>query len=177
LNQAIESTVTISRNRWKFVADLNLDLDVNLPRVECLPAEINQVLLNLVVNAADAIAEKNGNSGKRGVITVRTRCDENDAVIVVEDTGSGIPDEVRNRIFDPFFTTKDVGKGTGQGLAICYNVVVTKHCGTIEVESTPGVGSQFIVRIPLEVCRRDHDEDEDLAVAAAESDGSEGIIW
>ncbi len=150
LNEAIRSTATISRNRWKYVADLELDLDPDLPRVQCLPAEINQVLLNLIVNAADAIGEEVGESGGEiGDITVRTRVRGGMVVIEVEDTGCGIPDEIRNRIFDPFFTTKDVGKGTGQGLAICYNVVVNSHQGVIEVESTPGVGTTFRVSLPI----------------------------
>jgi signal transduction histidine kinase len=149
LNNAVTSTVTISRNRWKYVADLEMDLDPDLPTLNCVPADINQVLLNLIVNAADAIAEKFGQeSGNKGRIVVRTRSDGWSVVVEVEDNGMGIPDDIRRRIFDPFFTTKDVGKGTGQGLAICYNVVVRKHNGVIEVESTPGVGSVFRVTIP-----------------------------
>jgi signal transduction histidine kinase len=150
LNNAVCSTMTITRNRWKYAAELELDLDPDLPPLRCVPAEINQVLLNLIVNAADAIVEKIGdNTGRKGVITVRTRRDRDQIVIVVADTGCGIPDEIRNRIFDPFFTTKEVGKGTGQGLAICYNVVVNKHHGRLDVESTPGVGTRFTVSLPL----------------------------
>jgi signal transduction histidine kinase len=151
LNNAVCSTMTITRNRWKYVAELELDLDPDLPTLHCVPAELNQVLLNLIVNAADAIADKVGeNSGQKGIITVRTRRDDDHVVIVVADTGCGIPDEIRNRIFDPFFTTKEVGKGTGQGLAICYNVIVNKHHGSIDVRSVPGMGTRFIVRIPLD---------------------------
>jgi len=169
LNQALESTATITRNRWKYVADLELELDSDLPSVWCYPAEMNQVFLNLVVNAADAIADKVGESGEeKGRITVRSRVEGHNAVIEVEDTGCGIPEEIRNRIFDPFFTTKEVGKGTGQGLAICYNVVVNKHRGTIEVESTPGVGSVFRVRIP----RGRKEESATRETAAALADAS-----
>jgi signal transduction histidine kinase len=177
LNEAIQSTATISRNRWKYVADLNLDLDPNLPRIECLPAEINQVLLNLVVNAADAIAEKVGENGEKGRITIRSCHHKREVVILVEDNGGGIPDEIRNRIFDPFFTTKDVGKGTGQGLSICYNVVVNMHHGTIDVESTPGMGTQFIVTLPLksdEVSVVDDGQDALRELATADADA---IIW
>jgi signal transduction histidine kinase len=150
LNNAVCSTMTITRNRWKYVADLELDLDQDLPTLRCVPAEINQVLLNLIVNAADAIADKIGdNSEVKGIIKVRTRRDDEYVLIEVADTGCGIPNEIRNRIFDPFFTTKDVGKGTGQGLAICYNVIVNKHHGLLDVESTPGVGTKFTVAIPL----------------------------
>jgi len=150
LNNAVRSTMNITRNRWKYAADLELDLDPDLPTLRCVAAEVNQVLLNLIVNAADAISEKNGeNSGLKGLITVRTRCGEEQVIVEVEDTGGGIPDEIRSRIFDPFFTTKDVGKGTGQGLAITYNVIVNKHGGTLDVESMPGVGSLFRVSIPI----------------------------
>jgi PAS domain S-box-containing protein len=150
LNEAIRSTATISRNRWKYVADLELVLDPDLPMVDCLPAEINQVLLNLIVNAGDAIGDKIAtNVNERGRIKVRTRSEQDHVVIEVEDNGCGIPDEIRNRIFDPFFTTKEVGKGTGQGLAICYNVVVTLHHGELEVDSTPGMGTCFTITLPV----------------------------
>jgi len=118
--------------------------------VECLPSEINQMLLNLIVNAGDAIAEKFGESSEqRGRITVRTRSEQDHVVIEVEDNGCGIPDAIRNRIFDPFFTTKDVGKGTGQGLAICYKIAVDMHHGTLDVDSTPSAGTCFTVMIPI----------------------------
>jgi two-component system NtrC family sensor kinase len=144
-------------------------LDPDLPLADCLPAEINQVLLNLIVNAADAIADKVGESGERkGMITVRTRTEENHIVIEVQDTGCGIPHEIRDRIFDPFFTTKDVGKGTGQGLAICYNIVVNLHHGTLDVESTPGVGTCFIVTLPISQ-QRDNGSEQDNQQFAAEA--------
>jgi len=149
LNNAVQSTVTITRNRWKYAAEMELDLDHDLPTVSCTPAEINQVLLNLIVNAADAIVEKVGdNSGNKGTITVRTMAGDGCVIVTVEDTGCGIPAEVRDRIFDPFFTTKEVGKESGQGLAICYNVIVDKHRGTLDVESTLGQGSTFRFSIP-----------------------------
>jgi hypothetical protein len=149
LNNAVSSIVTITRNRWKYVAEMELDLDPDLPTLKCVPADINQVLMNLIVNAADAIAEKVGDSGvEKGQITIRTGTDGQNIVIEVEDTGCGIPESIRNRIFDPFFTTKDVGQGTGQGLAICYNVVVNKHGGSIDVLSTAGAGTTFRVELP-----------------------------
>jgi hypothetical protein len=149
LNNAVCSTVTITRNRWKYVAELELDLDSDLPTLNCVPADINQVLLNLIVNAADAIAEKVGEEGaEKGQITVRTGSDGENIIIEVEDTGCGISDTIRNRIFEPFFTTKEVGKGTGQGLSICYNVVVRKHQGTIDVMSNVGEGTTFRVSLP-----------------------------
>ena len=168
LNNAVCSTMTITRNRWKYAAELELDLDPDLPTLRCVPSEINQVLLNLVVNAADAIVEKLGdNTGQKGIIKVRTRREPSTIVIEVSDTGCGIPDDIRNRVFDPFFTTKDVGKGTGQGLAICYNVVVNKHRGSLEVDSKVGEGTKFVARLPLEA--QDHDR---LTTAAASVDAA-----
>jgi two-component system, NtrC family, sensor kinase len=149
LNRAIESTVTVSRNEWKYVAELALDLDPGLPPVPCLPSEINQVVLNLVVNAAHAIADLIGSSGQRGLISVRTRHEGEEAVIQVEDSGAGIPEAIRSRIFDPFFTTKEVGRGSGQGLAIAHAVVVDKHGGSIGFETAEGAGTVFTVRLPL----------------------------
>jgi PAS domain S-box-containing protein len=157
LNRAIESTVAISRNEWKYVADLDLDLDPDLPSLPCHPGGINQVVLNLVVNAAHAIGEVVGHSGQKGRITVRTRVEGDRVVIQVEDTGAGIPEAVRGRIFDPFFTTKDVGKGSGQGLAIARSVVVDKHGGTIGFESEPGQGTIFTIHLPLIPDRPDRD--------------------
>ena len=149
LNRAIESTVAITRNEWKYVADLELDLDPGLQAVPCHPGGINQVVLNLVVNAAHAIGEVVGRSGGKGRITVRTRADGPWAVIQVEDTGPGIPEAIQTRIFDPFFTTKGVGKGSGQGLAIARSVVVDKHGGSLGFDTQPGQGTLFTVRLPL----------------------------
>jgi signal transduction histidine kinase len=149
LNHAIESTLTVARNEWKYVADLETDYDSSLPRVSCLPGEFNQVILNLVVNAAHAIADTIGKEGSgKGRITVKTRHCPEWAEIQIRDTGSGIPEKVRARVFDPFFTTKEIGKGTGQGLAIAHSVIVDKHGGTIHFETEVGKGTTFIVRLP-----------------------------
>ena len=149
LNQAVASTVTVCSNRWKYAADLELDLDDSLPAVPCFVGELNQVILNLVVNAADAIAEQAGDGGEKGRIVVKTLRDRNDALIMVTDNGPGMGEEVRSKIFDPFFTTKEVGKGTGQGLAISHDVVSQKHSGSLVCESSPGEGATFIVRLPI----------------------------
>lgn len=149
LNRAIESTVAVSRNEWKYVADLELELDPDLPSVPCYPGEINQVVLNLVVNAAHAIGDVVGRSGQKGRITIRTRAEMGRVTIQVEDTGGGIPEAIQNRVFDPFFTTKGVGKGSGQGLAIAHSVVVDKHGGTIGFETELGQGTLFTVHLPL----------------------------
>jgi signal transduction histidine kinase len=150
LNRAVRSTTTVCRNEWKYVAELDLRLDPALPPVPCLPGEINQVLLNMVVNAAHAIADKPGRGEEeRGRIVISTRARSDAVEIRIEDTGTGIPEEIRDRIFDPFFTTKKVGRGTGQGLAIAHDVVTQKHGGTITVDSEVGVGTTFVIRLPL----------------------------
>ena len=150
LNHAIETTVTVARNEWKYVADVRTELDPTLPPVPCLPGEINQVLLNLLVNAAQAIgAVDGGQSESKGTITLRTRQVDDDAEVRVEDTGQGVPGDLQARIFEPFFTTKEVGKGTGQGLALAHNVVVKRHGGQIWCESAPDGGATFVIRLPL----------------------------
>jgi signal transduction histidine kinase len=153
LNAAIESTTTVARSEWKYVADLELDLAPDLPAVPCLLSEFNQVVLNMLVNAAHAIAARPAAPGEssapKGKIRISTRLAGNQAEIRISDTGTGIPPHVLPRIFDPFFTTKEVGKGTGQGLAIAHNVIVRKHSRSIDVETTPGVGTTFVVRLPL----------------------------
>nr|MBA3848003.1 histidine kinase [Planctomycetota bacterium] len=146
LNHAIETTLTVARNEYKYVADLVVELDPGLPPVPCFVGEINQTILNLVVNAAHAIAEV---PGQRGRIGVATRFCDDVAEIRISDTGPGIPDHVRPRLFTPFFTTKPVGKGTGQGLFLAHSVVVRRHGGTIAFETEVGRGTVFIVRLPL----------------------------
>ena len=149
LNEAVETTVLVSRNEWKYVADLDLDLDRDLPPVFCLPGDVNQVLLNILVNAAHAIADKVKGTGDKGRIKVKTSGDGEYFKISIGDTGGGIPQANMDKIFDPFFTTKAVGKGTGQGLAIAHNIIVEKHGGTIEVESELGQGATFHLRLPF----------------------------
>ncbi|MCK5945066.1 MAG: hypothetical protein KAI24_23965 [Planctomycetes bacterium] len=150
LNRAIESTATVARNEWKYVANLEFDLDAELPEVPCFVADLNQVVLNMIVNAAHAIAERYGNDSEpQGVIRLATRQQDGFAVITIQDDGNGIPEHVRNRIFDPFFTTKEVGRGTGQGLAISHQVIVERHAGKIEVESETGVGTRMELWLPL----------------------------
>lgn len=149
INRAIESTVMVSRNEWKYVADLTTDLDPGLPLIYCVAGEFNQVMLNLIVNAGHAISDVFKGSGRKGAIRVSTRRQEECVEIRVSDTGAGIPEAIQSKVFDPFFTTKPVGKGTGQGLAIAHTVIVKKHRGTIRFETTAGVGTTFIVQLPL----------------------------
>jgi PAS domain S-box-containing protein len=149
INHAVESTVSISRNEWKYVADLEMDLEPNLGSVVCCVGEINQVVLNLIVNAAHAVGDVVGDSGDKGKILVRTRAlPDGQAEVSVSDTGTGIPEENQSKVFDPFFTTKAVGKGTGQGLAIAHSVVVQRHGGTIGLSSEPGYKTTFVIRLP-----------------------------
>ncbi|MBN2375938.1 MAG: response regulator [Sedimentisphaerales bacterium] len=151
INQTIESTITVTRGRWKYVAEMETDFDPELPLVICRIDEFNQVIPNLIVNAIDAIKEKNGEVPEvKGTITISTRRDGDWVEIRVADTGSGIPEKIHARILDPFFTTKEVGKGSGQGLAISYAVVVDKHGGTLTFETEVGKGTTFIVRLPIE---------------------------
>jgi len=148
LNQAIRSTLVIARHEWKYVADLDAQLG-ELPPVTCHAGDVNQAVLNIVVNAAHAIDDVVRGSDRKGLITVRTRQDGEWVEISIADTGGGIPDAIRGRIFDPFFTTKEVGKGTGQGLAIARTVVVERHGGALWFESEVGKGTTFFLRLPV----------------------------
>ena len=148
LNRAVQSTLVVTRNTYKYVADVATDLG-ELPLVSCFGGLINQVILNLVINAAHAIADKVKDTGARGLITVRTYLEESRVVIAVGDTGLGIPHLIRSHIFDPFFTTKEVGRGTGQGLSLCRNIVVSVHRGSLTFDTTIGEGTTFYVRLPL----------------------------
>jgi PAS domain S-box-containing protein len=147
LNRAIANTLTIARSEYIHLADLETDLR-ELPLVTCHIDQINQVVLNLVVNAAHAMADVVESSGSKGHLTVGTRVDGEDVIIRISDTGTGIPESIREHIFEPFFTTKDVGKGTGQGLALAWTLVTEKHGGTLWYETTLGKGTTFFVRLP-----------------------------
>ncbi|MBI1748990.1 MAG: PAS domain S-box protein [Acidobacteria bacterium] len=150
INHAIESTVTVSRNEWKYVAEMVMDLDPKLPAIRCLPGIFNQAVLNIIVNGAHAIADVVGDGSRgKGTITIATRRNGEWVEIRVRDTGTGIPVAVRSKIFDPFFTTKEVGRGTGQGLAIAHSAIVKNHGGTIAFDTEVGKGTTFIIRLPI----------------------------
>ena len=150
INEAIESTIVISRNAWKYVAEVNTDLDPTLPPVPGQRGEINQVLLNLITNAAHAIAENHGDHPtEKGHIHITTGHRDGWAEIRIRDTGAGIPESIRHQVFDLFFTTKEEGIGSGQGLAIAHSVIVDKHGGGLTFESAPGDGTTFIIRLPV----------------------------
>jgi PAS domain S-box-containing protein len=150
LNRAINSTLIIARTEYKYIAELETEF-ADLPLVTCHGGQINQVVLNLVVNAAHAIADRNKALGttEKGRITVRTRIENGFAVISISDTGGGIPEAIRKRIFEPFFTTKEVGRGTGQGLSIAHNVI-NAHGGKLDFVTEMGKGTTFNVCLPLE---------------------------
>lgn len=152
LNKIIDTTVTVARNEWKYVAEVDLDLDPELPEIPLLADEMGQVILNMLVNAAHAIADKLGANpeGDKGKISISTKKTDNGVELHIGDTGQGIPEESRPRIFDPFYTTKNVGKGTGQGLAISHDVITEKHGGKISFTSEMGEGTRFVITLPLE---------------------------
>ena len=151
LNHAIETTLTISANIWKAAATIDLAFDPQLPSVSCHLGEINQVLLNLIVNAAHAISDvrKDPAGDPLGVIRIETGVKGGFAEIRISDTGGGIPEHVRHRIFEPFFTTKEVGRGTGQGLTLARSMIVEKHAGFLRFTTETGKGTTFIVGLPL----------------------------
>jgi signal transduction histidine kinase len=148
LNRAVQSTLTVARNEWKYVAELALELDEDLPPVPCYPGELNQAVLNIVINAAHAIGDLVGDgTGGRGTLTVRSRRVGEFVELQIRDSGTGIPAEAQARVFDPFFTTKEVGRGTGQGLTLAHSVIVDKHG---DFETAEGQGTTFFIRLPLQ---------------------------
>jgi len=168
LNRLIESTITVSRNKWKDAAELRVALDPALPAVPCVAGQMCQVFLNLIVNAADAIADAvNGSRGPKGIIRITSKREGEFVDVRVSDSGTGIPEAIQPKIFDPFFTTKEIGRGSGQGLAIAYAIVVQKHHGHIDFETVLGAGTTFIVRLPIKPAdgsRIDSAQNPELAV-------------
>ncbi|HTV60035.1 MAG TPA: ATP-binding protein [Verrucomicrobiae bacterium] len=152
LNRALESTLVVARNEFKYVADIRTEFGA-IPPVACHLGDLNQVFLNLLVNAAHAIGSVVRDTGEKGLVTVRTRHDGATVEIAISDTGTGIPESIHSKIFEPFFTTKEVGKGTGQGLALARAIVVEKHGGTLTFDTEVGKGSTFYVRLPVNPVR------------------------
>jgi len=162
INQAIEMTVAICRNEWKYDADLELALDSSLPKIPCHIGELSQVWLNLIVNAAHAIKAKP--DLPRGLIKISTSMADGMINVEISDNGTGIPDEVREKVFEPFFSTKEAGKGSGQGLAISQNIVAKQHGGDIQITTAFGEGTAFTVRLPMESrCLEPEQHEEALA--------------
>ena len=153
LNHLLETVAIVTRNEWKYVADLEKDFAASLPNISCYPSALHQAVINLIVNAAHSIEEKQKhikNTGKGRIRISTAMCGEDAIEIRISDTGCGIPLEIRGRVMDPFFTTKGVGRGTGQGLAVARSAVADKHGGTLEFETEEGVGTTFVIRIPLQ---------------------------
>jgi signal transduction histidine kinase len=148
LNQALQSTLVVAKGEYGAVADIITELG-DLPPVLCHVGDLNQVFLSLIINAAHAIGDVFAKEGAKGTIRVRTTREDNRVRIDISDSGCGIPEAIRNRVFEPFFTTKEVGKGTGQGLAIARSIVVVKHGGTLSFESEVGKGTTFTIRLPI----------------------------
>ena len=149
LNEALNSALTISRNNYKYVAEIETDFSPDVELVECYASELNQVFLNMIINATHAIEEKHSGMG---LIRLVTRKLENDYIeILIADNGAGIPEVVQEKVFNLFFTTKAVGKGTGQGLSLAHNIIVEKHQGKLFFESTVGVGTTFHIQLPIQV--------------------------
>ncbi|MBA2482501.1 MAG: PAS domain-containing sensor histidine kinase [Planctomycetes bacterium] len=148
INRCITTAAGISRNEYKLVADLVLDLDPDTGSAKCYPGDLNQVFLNLIVNSAHAVSDAVRASRTRGTITISSRRKGDWIEVRVADTGAGIPEGVQPRLFEPFFTTKEVGRGTGQGLYICREIITKKHAGTITFVSVVGAGTTFTIRIP-----------------------------
>ncbi|KHK04004.1 two-component system sensor histidine kinase NtrB [Desulfovibrio sp. TomC] len=146
--QAVADTLAVSRSAWKFAADVSVEIDADVPPVLFVPGDFNQILLNIVVNAAQAVEEKFAPTGRKGHIAIRAAQSAGGVELVIADDGPGIPAAIRQRIFDPFFTTKPVGKGTGQGLAIVHSLV-ERHKAGLEVLSKPGEGTSFVLRLPV----------------------------
>lgn len=152
LNSALEGTITISRNEWKYVADLEFIPDLNLDLIPCYPGELNQAFLNIIVNAAHAVEHKIKNGVfQKGEIRVATQALPDGALIIITDNGTGIPKSAQDKIFDPFFTTKEVGKGTGQGLALVHRFIIDRHGGKVTFETEEGIGTTFKIFIPYKV--------------------------
>jgi PAS domain S-box-containing protein len=152
VNHLIDTTLTICRSEWKQVAEIVLQIDPHLPQVPCLRDELGQVFLNILVNAAQAISSKFGKNPEiiQGRITIASRTLDDHAEITFTDTGGGIPQNIQHKIFDPFFTTKEVGRGTGQGLAIAYDIIVNKHGGKIDCSSIVGESTTIRILLPRE---------------------------
>ncbi len=147
INEALRSTSVISTSEHKYVVDLKTELG-ELPRVQCFVSELNQVFLNIIVNAAHAIGDVMAATAERGTITGSTLVDGDEVVVTIADTGGGLPEAVRGRIFEPFFTTKELGKGTGQGLSIAHTII-DRHRGSLTFATAMGKGTVFCIRIPI----------------------------
>lgn len=174
LNEVIRNTAIVTRNQWKYVAELEEKLDENLPQIEANDGQITQLLVNLIVNAADAIESREAKTPGR--IEIETAADGDRVKMIVRDNGPGIPSGIRARIFDPFFTTKPPGKGTGQGLTICRNIVCDKHDGTIDVHPAADGGTEFVIALPCYAPEAEDGETDPRKDQNAERGSAEAVV-
>jgi two-component system NtrC family sensor kinase len=166
INKGIEATLAVARNAIKYHADVTTEF-ANVPHVPCNASQINQVFLNIIVNAAQAIESQHKDA--KGNIGIKTYADEQHVVCQIEDDGPGIPQEHIDKVFDPFFTTKPAGKGTGLGLAVSRDIIVNKHKGELLVESEVGKGAKFTIKLPLKADKSKQADDKQLPAEAAAS--------
>jgi signal transduction histidine kinase len=152
LHQALNNALTISRNSYKYIAEVETDFSPEVGSIECYASELNQVFLNLLINAAHAIEENKAGMGKINIVTRKL---DNSVEILIKDNGAGIPVVIQEKVFNLFFTTKEVGKGTGQGLSLSHSIIVEKHSGKLFFESSPGLGTTFHIQLPLKLEERD----------------------
>jgi PAS domain S-box-containing protein len=148
LHQALNSALTISRNNYKYIAEVETDFSPEVGSIECYASELNQVFLNLLINAAHAIEENKAGMGKINIVTRKL---DNSVEILIQDNGAGIPITIQEKVFNLFFTTKEVGKGTGQGLSLSHSIIVEKHGGKLFFESSPGLGTTFHIQLPIKL--------------------------
>lgn len=167
INEILQTTLTVSRNEWKYLVEPILHLEAHLPQVFCMRNELGQVFLNLFVNATESIAEKlePKPESRKGQLIISSRHEGNSVVVTIRDTGCGISKANLQKIFDPFFTTKEVGKGTGQGLTTAYDIITNKHGGTLEVSSEEGVGTTFTITLSVDPSLQENKEDSDSVSA------------
>ena len=150
LSNVIETVLDVTKNVWKNVADISVEINKEQDQVYSIQSELNQILMNLVINSCDSIVEQYGKNQKSGEIKIYTHLKNSFIDVFVVDNGTGIKDEILDKIFDPFFTTKEVGKGTGQGLAMIYHSINTKLKGKINVVNNESMGATFIISLPTE---------------------------
>ncbi len=163
LNLILNNAKTITKNEWKYIADVELNFEDEMLNISCMPGSLLQVFINMIVNSAHAIEERKAVDDFQGIIKIETKRKDHDAIVIISDNGMGIPKDVIDNVFDPFFTTKEVGKGTGQGLAITHNIITSKHGGSIKLESTHGNGTTFIITIPVIFAGKiDENEEQNL---------------
>ncbi len=150
INKSVKNTILVSTSTWKFIAEIKTDLDPKLPKVYCFPTDINQVIMNLIINACHTISDKiDDGTDEKGVIKIKTYKENDNVLISISDTGKGIQEKIQNKIFDPFFTTKDIGSGTGQGLSISYKNIVEKHKGKLTFKTILNQGTTFLIEVPI----------------------------